>query len=185
MTEDLDKLEAEVEAMLASLASKLSVRPRPAAVERTKAAVRHQLNESWLADQATPAPSPFALQRVRSAIDDELKRPMYSFARTMTWASLAAAAMIAICVGVLHYGQTVKPSPLDLDLFVQAAEETLMENPFTTAITLDLDVIEDSINNLATTTNYDTEILYDIGNQIDELFIEPEWLEDTSTGAIG
>ena len=52
-------------------------------------------------------------------------------------------------------------------------------------VDMDLDAIEEDINNLASTTSYDTEILDEIGNQIDELFIEPDLLESISTGAIG
>ncbi|MHC4443221.1 MAG: hypothetical protein ACYTBZ_02515 [Planctomycetota bacterium] len=187
MTEDLNKLEIEVDAMLDAIAPSLYVEPSPQATELAKAALRQQLNENWLAAQPAPTPSAENLQRVREAIDRELKKTTsHPRLRTHIWAPLAAAAAIAICVGLINYSRTApKPPDVDLDIFVQALEKTFQENPFTIAVDMDLDAIEDNINNLAASTNYQNEILDDIGNQIDQLFNQPEWLEDLSTGAIG
>ena len=189
MIDDLNKMEAEVDAMLASLSLKLAVGPSPAAIERTKSAVRHQMNESWLAEQPAPMPSSKALQQVREAVDHELKKRMpHAWLRPRIWAPLAAAAIIAICVGLINYTRTPliqQPAAVDLDVFVQAFEEAFEENSFTMAANMDLDAIEDSINNLANSNDYEYEIINDIGNQIDELFNQPDWLENVSTGAIG
>ncbi|MHC4798180.1 MAG: hypothetical protein ACYTF1_16210, partial [Planctomycetota bacterium] len=74
MTEDLNKLEIEVDAMLDAIAPSLYVEPSPQATELAKAALRQQLNENWLAAQPAPTPSAENLQRVREAIDRELKK---------------------------------------------------------------------------------------------------------------
>ena len=189
MTEDLNKLETEIDAMLAELSAKLTVEHNSTTIERTKSVVRHELNEQWLFEQASPTPSPRILQQVRQAIDHELQKTTSSpWLRVRIWAPLAAAALIAISVGLTNYirtAQVSQPADIDIDIFVQALEETFENNPFTLAADMDLDAIEDNINNLAASSSYEYETLDDIGNQIDELFNEPDWLEDLSTGAVG
>ena len=74
MTDELDRLEREVEAAMVLLPS-LVVEPSDAAVLRVKAAMRHELNEEWLADQAAPLPSAEAVRRVHKAVIAELAKP--------------------------------------------------------------------------------------------------------------
>ena len=188
MTEDLNKMETEIDAMLADLSDKLDVKSNPVATKQAKIAVRLLLDESWLAGLSSPTPSADTLKRVRETIDNELQKTPRTWLQPRIWAPLAAAAIIAICVGLLNYvhvAQDSQPATVNLDMFVQALEETCEEDSFSLAVDMDLNAIEYSINNLATNSEYQYEILDDIGNQIDELFKEPEWLENTSTGAIG
>ena len=191
MNEDLDKLELEVEAALASLSAALSVEPAEALIHRVKAAVRHELNEAWLGRQPSPSPSSEVLQRVQAAVRDELRRPdervsveakvarrpARRLVRSPVWWSLtAAAAMIGIGVGIVHYTGMLEPASLSvdpdtearLDLFVEVAERGLA----------DLDALEESITEPI--WEYETGILSDIVSEIDELLAEPESSENLS-----
>lgn len=191
MNEDLHKLELEVEAALASLSADLSVEPAEALIHRVKAAVRHELNEAWLGGQPSPSPSTKVLQRVRAAVRDELRRsdervsveaevarrPARRLVRSPVWWSLtAAAAMIGIWVGIVHYAGTLEPASLSvapdtearLDLFVEVAEQVLA----------DLDALEESITEPI--WEYETGVLSDIVSEIDELLAEPESSQNLS-----
>ncbi len=103
--EKLKQLEREAEAMRAALSDDLSrVKPSEAAVDRAKAAVRHELNEAWMRDQAQPEPAAEALDRARSAMHVELAGNVAThragWAKGWTWAGLAAAAALALVAGM-------------------------------------------------------------------------------------
>ena len=139
MSRDTDQLTRQVEAMLTPLADRLDRVPPPgeAVVERVKAAVRHEINEEWLA-QRTPVHAPRELlDRVHAAVHATLHRDPVSAPYKTPIAGLAAAAMMAICagliwqVGALHLktgndrgaGALIAAQPVDL--FVEAAEVSL------------------------------------------------------------
>lgn len=108
MNQDLDKLEREAEAMLASLARELSVQPDRSLAERVKATTLHEINEQWLAGQPAPAPSAELYQRVRLAVRRQLQRVQAETAPEPRWSwtkarpLLAAAAAIVIWLGVAY-----------------------------------------------------------------------------------
>jgi len=189
MNEDLNNLEKEAEEMLKNLSPMLSADPRPATIERIKSAIRHELNEQWLADQPAPTPTGDTMQNVRNAVDNELKKSAtHRWLRPRIWAPLAAAAMIALYVGLTQFAPTPQPTKPDttaIDLFVQAAEEIFIENVFTLAANMDIDAIEDNINNLGAGLDYQTESLNQIGNEIDELFYESDYTDIIPTGVVG
>ena len=176
MDRSLENLEREVEAGLAQVSARWSVDPPAALVQRVKQAVRHELNEQWLADQAVPVPSLQALARVRAAVRRELARSRAALAppagslaaaRLSAWslplATLAAAAMILVCVGVIRYvglvGATTphgKDSPHDavnvyvqaaqqqIDLFVAVANDVLTPDVSVSTVRMDLEAMEGS-----------------------------------------
>jgi len=212
MSENLDNLEREVESMLAAWVDDLSVEPAEAAVFRVRAAVQHELNESWLTDHAESVPSPEAVERVRSAVHEELgrrldtspvkpvraSRPGRRFAWVRVAAGLAAAAVIAIGIGVVQRGRTLEePSPtpdpaieaeLDVLLAAAEAEDVYADDPATASILSDIDAVEESIGRWESATAGD---LQSIMSEIDEILAQPDAGENMSRfrtlpqGAIG
>ena len=199
MSEDLEKLEFDVEAALSALSAELTVEPSEGAVQRVQAAVRHALDEAWLAEHRTPTPPPVVLQQVRAAVHSELERagkpevaelsvagkPVRRFPWWAVGAPLAAAAMIGICIGLAHRAQPVKPalSPRDaaaeakLDLFVEAAEQLFADDPFAdriVGIVADLDALEESISQWEPVSEYDPGLLNNVVDEIDELLEDPD-----------
>lgn len=204
MSDGSDRLESEIEAELQSLAPGLPVQPSEGVVLRVKAAVRHELNEAWLAGHPTPAPSPEVVHRVRETVHEELdvrdrssgtdddcvgrspRRSVWSPA----WASLAAAAMIGICVGIVHHVGTLearsrpmasaRAAEASLDLFVDAAEEIFAEESLTASIVADLDLLQESISQWDPVSEYDSGTLNEVVDEIDELLTKPDSDRDMS-----
>jgi hypothetical protein len=182
MTEDFDKMEREIDEALASLADDLSLEPPVAVTRRIKVAVQHELNEAWLADHPSPGPSPEAIRHVRMEIDAELRR-IRRFRRLRGWSAVAAAAVIAVCVGIFQYvyvSRDISPAKSDVDYFTKDKEVfvddsyiALIRSSFQ-SIRLDLEEIEDGINQYDFSEGYEQEALDELGNEIDTLFAEPE-----------
>ena len=202
----LENLEREVDAGLARLSACLSVQPAAAVVERVKQAVGHELNEQWLADQAVPVPAQQALARVRAAVRRELACSRAALgppagsvaaARLSAWslplATLAAAAMILVCVGVIRHvglvGATVpagKDSPHDavniyvqaaqqqIDLFVVAANDVLTPDVSVSTVRMDLEAMEGRATPSWPALDADDQALQEIEKRIDELFVEAQ-----------
>ena len=182
MTDELDRLEREVEAVMGLLPN-LVVEPSDAAVLRVKAVVRHELNEEWLADQAAPLPSAEAVRRVHKAVIAELAKPAaaYRSAWGRMAAALAAAAMIAVSVGVIRQAGLAGSSALlpevaeaenHVERFLAAAEEVLSLDTLTEAIHDDLSVIEEDIDGWQSTGSGETGGLGDILREIDSTTTE-------------
>ena len=182
MSDELDGLEREVEAAMALLPS-LSVELSDASVLRVKAAVRHELNEEWLADQSAPLPSAEVVERVHAAVREELSQPVgvhrYAWGRTAS--ALAAAAMIAISLGLIRQAgliggdsRAVVPEVAEaerhLELFLTAAEEVFASDTLTESIDDvhdDLSVIEEDIDGWRSSSGGETGGLGDILREID------------------
>jgi len=64
MSDELNRLEHEVEAAMRSLPADFSVEVPAALVMRVKAVVRHEVNEEWLIGQPAPLPSAETVRRV-------------------------------------------------------------------------------------------------------------------------
>jgi hypothetical protein len=175
MSEDLEKLERDLDAAMASLPD-LSVAVPDALILRTKATVRHAINEEWLAAQAGPLPSAEAVRQVHDAVRQELTRPA---ARLRVWSRiispLAAAAMIALCVGVIRQAGMLKQdtSPVVLaaeqhvDRFLTAAEEAFSSDTLTEAIHDELSEIEEDIDGWRSAGSGETGGLGDVLQEID------------------
>ena len=182
MSDELSNLEREVEKAMALLPS-LFAEPSDAAVLRVKAAVRHELNEEWLAAQAAPLPSAEAIRRVHKVVAVELARPVV--AQRSAWAraaaALAAAAMIAVSVGLIRQAGLVGSSALSpevvaaenhVELFLAAAEEVLSLDTLTEPIHDDLSVIEEDIDGWQSVGSGETGGLGDILREIDSTATE-------------
>jgi len=208
-----DNLEREIDDGVASLSADLAVELPEALIRRVKAAVRHELNEAWLADQPAPVPPPEVLRRVRVAVGEELRRlagedrpssPAAKHAdtelaglrgRRAVWLRMlppvATAAMIGICIGVIHYVGSLKPAPprdqpaggAMVERFVEAAEQTYAEDPWTTSMLAGLDAIEESITEWQPVRDYSTELLEELVSEIDELLADSEPDHSVSEGS--
>lgn len=163
MTEDTRDFESQVEARFEEWAPRIDRAPGPSAdvLDRVKAAVRHELNEEWLASQSSPSPSPAALQKVRAAVRQELARSSSGPGWSRRWlisprlAGLAAAAMLMIGVGIVQWGayfsgHVDEPPTQDIwlaaaeeqvDLFVEAAQVAMGPDAFSESILNELDAI--------------------------------------------
>jgi hypothetical protein len=202
MSDDLDRLEREVESELAALAGQLPVELPGPLVLRVKAVVRHQSNEGWLADQPGPRPSTDILRRIKQAVHEELGRMTASSNRS-AWgrasAVVAAAAMIALCVGVIHHAGTLKPAiaaadadaEAHVDQFLSAAERVFSDEPLTASIESDLSDVEDNIVRWRAAEQNDDGWLRDLMKEIDQKLSEPAKGKGASTvgqkiqGALG
>lgn len=199
MTDDLDRLECEIKVMLTAWGPELSVEPSEAAVLRAKAAARHELNEAWLAEQPAPVPSDETLKRVRSEVRAELSRAVAETdlgrRRWFGWgpglSSLAAAAMIGICVGLIHYVGTLRTAlpqvnaqtKATVNYFAEAAEDWLAAEPVTTALRSELDTLEQSIGKWQPGQTADqTESFNELIDALDELLSRPAANQNTSIG---
>ena len=177
-----------------ALLPNLSVEPSDAAVLRVKASVRHELNEEWLADQSAPLPSAEAVQRVHTAVREELGQPVG--AQRPAWgrmaSALAAAAVIALSVGVIRQAGLIKQSsqvvPLEvaeaethLELFLTAAEEVFTSDTLTGSIHDDLSEIEEDIDGWRSSSGGETGGLGDVLREIDsEVTESPKGVSRTS-----
>jgi len=169
----------EVEANEAWLAEFASPRPDPALVARVKAAARYAADEQWLGEASTPGPSSDKLAEIRTAVRAELA---VSSERTVArWPGaavyrlagvFAAAAMIALAVGVIHFVPAGRqPTAVAVvqpeELFIEALEAVLDETePQLLAIEEALSTMESAsggFGNLLMDSGPDTDL-----NEIDE-----------------
>jgi hypothetical protein len=186
MTDELDRLEREVEAAMKSLPVDFSVDVAATLVTSVKAVVRHEINEEWLISQPAPLPSADALRRVHDAVRGELARSRAAVRRP-AWArmasALAAAAMIAISIGVIrvagmHKRGTAATSPEivaaenHLQKFIAAAENVFSSESLTQSIHDDLSTIEEDIDGWRTAGD-ETGGLGDVVREIDSSMAEP------------
>lgn len=159
MNRDLESLERRVEAQWSSAGLDLSVRPPEAVVARVRSAVRQELNEAWLADQAQPVPDRALLDRVTDAMHREraamaaARRRIVRLRRWLT-AGAAAAAAVALAVGLSRLGGTSstrgnRPALAGdadaIERFVQAADQIWSADPLTSEIREGVDAIEESV----------------------------------------
>lgn len=192
MSEDFEKLERQIDEMLAELSPALEVEPPKAVIERTRMTTQRAVNEVWLAGQPTPMPSEETLSRVRSAMRRELAQSSERSTRStrrmvrFAWPVVAAAAMIVISIGVFRNGASgpqqvttaTDSSDQTLDLFVQAAEQVWTEDTMIASLRIDLDSIEESmLMSSQSMTDGVEDVLEYIETQLDELFTEPEQIE--------
>ena len=116
MSDDLQNLENDVERQLAEWSRRLSVSLDSEKLSMLRTAVKREVNEQWLASQPMPLPSEAALAQVRSRVHAELRDTQRAGStctlQRSSWrrlisaqgmASLGAAAMLLICVGIVRY----------------------------------------------------------------------------------
>jgi hypothetical protein len=153
-------LEKQVDTLLGGLAAELD-RPAPnaAVLARVKSAVRHELNEQWLARHPSPGPRPEALQRVRLAVREELARSGRNRRRMSPFsAGLAAVAMLALCVGLIRQVGYLQPPAVHnnspawaqaaqthVDIFVEAAQVAMTTDDFSDSVLDELGEIRQTL----------------------------------------
>jgi hypothetical protein len=215
MSDELIQLEREVETTLAAWGNAFDVSPPQAVVLRVQAAVRQEVNERWLESHAHPEPSAETLGRVRYAVRRELSASgpalhgvggntvagrvsRGAIARTLS--VLAAAAMIGLCVGLIHYAGTLKPdggayvqknTPVDQTALenMVASVEKILEAPAQSSpigsdlgeIGSELDALETSIAGWSASDSdaYGFDNLEDVADELDRLMTEPVMDSDT------
>lgn len=174
----------EVEANEAWLAEFASPRPDKALVARVKAAARHAADEQWLAEAPTPGPSSDELAGIKAAVRAELAAGSERAGARWLGAVVyrlagvfAAAAMIALAVGVMHFAPAGRqPTAVAVaqpeELFIEALEAVLDEaEPQLLAIEEALSAMESSgagLGNPLMDSGPDTD-LNEIDEQIDAL----------------
>lgn len=154
MSCDPENLEPSIDRELRVWSARLDARPAPAVTARVHEAVRHEINELWLATQDRPAPSAAAKLRVQTAVGLELARarkldgrhqpvrgrPCQGHSR-QAGSALAAAAMLLLCVGIIRYASGPR-SPdaggVTMDAFVATLSSTAPTDAIQEAI-LDLE----------------------------------------------
>ena len=109
MRDDWDKLEREVEAGMDALGERFDVATPRDVIGRARLAARVALDERWL-DSTDISITPALRERLRATVRREMGRGSPAAARldwfrrnTRGLSALASAAMIGICVGVIHH----------------------------------------------------------------------------------
>lgn len=154
MSNDIERLEQQVEAEWSALRLDLSVEPSVAAVDRIRSAVRQELNEVWLCGQTQPVPGGDLLSRVAAGVRRELagmaaERARMSRLRRRLAGGVAVAAMIVLVFGVAHFGWPARVGPMPaagadvIELFAQAADEVWSADPLTREMGEELEAIEE------------------------------------------
>jgi hypothetical protein len=178
---NLKQLEYEVNRELSRWTDQLDVSVDQNLVDRAKSAAFREMNERWLANQATPEPTPSTIDRVRSTVHQEIhnRRRRSGFRRWSLFVSAAAAAIAVSVTATLfktttpgRQQKTSAPStPTDrVALFVESAEDVLGEDPQLLAIEMALENIENSVSLHTLNADVEEQILDELGNDIDSLF---------------
>lgn len=185
MSGDLDRLEQEVERELARWGPRLDVRPAEQALGRAQQACRLELDEAWLRSQPAPSPSPEVMARVRSAVAAELarsgRRIGLSWPRWLTpqaTGSIAAAAVLLICVGVVRLAGpgagASATAAVEVDELLAAADRMWTGSP--------ADDLEEAVRSIEDDLSGDAAG-DDAGDSLEEMLLEmDELLEDEAAG---
>lgn len=156
MSNDLERLEQQVEAEWSAIRMNLCVEPSEAVVDRIRMAVRGELNEAWLRGRAQPVPGDDLLRRVAAGVRRELtcvaaERARESRLRRRLAGGVAVAATIALVFGVTHFGRPARVGPMPaagadvIELFAQAADEVWSADPLTREMDAELEAIEETM----------------------------------------
>jgi|GEM_PF-2753597 len=104
------------------LASLMTPGPSPEAMGDLRHAVRTAIEEAWLGQFETPAPTPEAVARVKAAVRQALASEDSGV--VYRWlGAMAAAAMIALAVGVARMAVMMSPRPASDPAMVAIADE--------------------------------------------------------------
>jgi hypothetical protein len=187
MDNDLNSLERQIEQDLARWAPRLDASPRPGLLDSVRAAAHLEAHEAWLSDQPAPAPAPGVLERVRAAVVAELGgtgsrhgQRLRHWLTAQGRGSLAAAAMLLLCIGVIWYAGTLTSS-----LGAREAELVLAALPESAADPI-LEEIQGLAKNLsddigpAVETDDEEESLSDLVQEMDQLLDERDPAQGTS-----
>lgn len=194
MDENLHRLEQDVNAALGRLSDRLDVAVPPGVVDRARDAARHTMNEAWLAERVEARPSDEAVARARlaahralAAMDAE-RPPAWPARRLLIGVPLAAAAMIALAVGIAQFGRQADGPGVDgpfagsshdeadeqLMLFVRAAENVATTYAVSHDLLDEVELIEARLAAWSGETQEDLARLVDMIDEIDALLAQPE-----------
>ncbi len=178
MQNDWEQLEQDVDAGMAAIAPALAVTLPRDVLDRARVAVRVADDELWLAAAGPEAPSTSAIHIARTAVRCELKR----MSRTRWWSrnaralsSLASAAMIGICIGVIHFAARRGEPPAQFDPLEAIATASLWSDESDrTASELDEDLqtLEQSLVGWPTEVDRVEDGLQQIDEMLDALQLD-------------
>lgn len=186
MTEDLNSLERDLEQEYARWAPRLDASPRPDLLDAVRSATRLEVLGAWLADRPAPAPSPGVLERVRAVVAAELaassnrSRMLQRWLNSQGLGSLAAAAMLLLCVGIVWYagaltsGVGTREGDRILAAVPESAADPILEEVQGLAA-----AIGDEAG-LSVDAEDEDESLSDLVQEIDQLLDEPAPARGTS-----
>lgn len=173
MVDDLNSLEREVERDLARWTRRLDVAPPDEVIQSVRAAVQVELQAAWMAAESARA----GLRRGR-----RLRRWLSAQAT----GSVGAAAMLALCIGVIWYAGTLSSSAGSSDVEMLLA--AMPDDPLLAEVqSLADDLGEDPVFLI----DDDEESLGDLVREMDQLLDERSSTRDTSqlgvkrAGAVG
>lgn len=186
MDNDLNNLERQIEQDLARWAPRLGASPRPDLLDAVRSAMHLEVHEAWLSDQPVPVPAPGVLKRVHAAVAAELAgtgsrhgRLLHRWLTSQGRGSLAAAAMLLLCIGVIWYAGTLTSSigSREADLVLAALPESATD-PILAAIQGLAEDLGDGIG-LSAEADDDEESLSDLVQEMDQLLDERNPAQDS------
>ncbi len=197
MNQDIDKLQRQLDSELAALAGALDVGPSAASLVKARRAIRMALDETILEQVEHPQASAGLLEQIRRSVRAALRRtPGDTPIRRITdgpgqrfWSPVAAAAMILLSVGLIHYaGRSRQPTHMiesvSVDTFVRASARVLADDPFHRDVWTELESIEAAVESASQANLSEEDELLQLGNDIEELLDELD-LPDSMTRGPG
>ena len=186
--EEFERLESEIEAELSALKSHLDVRVPRDVIGRTRLAARIALDEHWLDSHDDPALSPKARNRLLTTVRRSIQPPGAQPVRRAWWvrntrvlSALASAAMIAVCVGIIHQAgsrsrhvRSGETQSEPLVAFVNTDRVAGDSEVNTVALGLDLDDLEASIMQWPGETDRLEDGLQQLDEQLDSLQMDTD-----------
>jgi len=151
-----DHPEQEVRQRLAEWSKLLDVEVPPVVLQRLKSAVRAELGDMLPAGFPDPLPSQAVLAGVRRAVRAELAGT--GGGRAQAFGALAAAAVLGVCVGLIHLAGTqgngggggssavMAEAQASVELFVLAAERALTAGGLSGGLDERLEMIEEDLD---------------------------------------
>jgi hypothetical protein len=189
--DDLEQMKAMVERRLEELGPALQVETPASSLRSARAAVRIALVELLLAAHPDPLPAAGILDRIREAVRARLaahgrasRRAV--FASPRFWSPLAAAAMVLLCVGIIHHSAYLRPSTglhPSIEAFVQAGDHVLSDDVFQKSALIDLEAIEAGLASDKPGGDFEDGELRGGGDDFDEQRTDPETLQSLGCGS--
>ena len=183
MNQNWEQMEQDAGAGIDAIGASLeTVLPRDVA-ERARLAARVALDERWLATQEASALPSELRDRLTALVHRELANSSPASLRRSWWqrhdrglSALASAAMIGICVGVIHHAGTLSSNRVrpanTFDQFMQTGEEVADADPLTSDLSDDLDDLEDSMARWPTESDRIEDNLQQLDEMIDTLQLD-------------
>lgn len=166
------------------LASLMTPGPLPQAMDELRHAVRAAIGEAWLGQFEAPAPTPQVVARVKAAVREALASEGSGV--VYRWlGALAAAAMIALAVGVGWMVVVMSPRPASGPATVAIADEfektwrAISADEELSDLRTDLTWIQTELDSWQgrASVDWDELEIERLGDRIEQLFAEETWFE--------